>query len=228
MNPGNDPSLPLEQQVSDPRARIGDEVRTRLFATPGVIRLDDDRVDMFVLPDFVAPHDRHLLMEMIDRGAEPSPIFAAEGFENHRTSSSCNFDRGDALTQRFDARFDDLLGLPNRSGETIQAQRYAPGQHFGVHADFFFVDQPYWAQMEPLGGQRTWTAMVYLNEPEQGGATLFPNLGIQFEPQAGQLLAWNNMNRDGAPNALTMHQGCPVEAGMKYIITKWYREGNWY
>jgi prolyl 4-hydroxylase len=35
------------------------------------------------------------------------------------------------------------------------------------------------------------------------------------------------MDAIGQPNTFAMHQGCPVTAGTKYIITKWYRERPW-
>ena len=33
--------------------------------------------------------------------------------------------------------------------------------------------------------------------------------------------------RMGEPNPVSMHSGCPVTAGVKYVITKWYRERPW-
>jgi hypothetical protein len=41
------------------------------------------------------------------------------------------------------------------------------------------------------------------------------------------LLLWNNADLSGAPNPLTLHEGCAVEAGAKYVVTKWYRERFW-
>jgi prolyl 4-hydroxylase len=41
------------------------------------------------------------------------------------------------------------------------------------------------------------------------------------------MLIWNNMNPDGTPNELTIHEGMPVVEGVKYIVTKWFREGRW-
>jgi hypothetical protein len=35
------------------------------------------------------------------------------------------------------------------------------------------------------------------------------------------------MDVNGEPNPFTLHQGMPVIAGLKYIITKWYRERPW-
>ena len=69
--------------------------------------------------------------------------------------------------------------------------------------------------------------MAYLNPVEAGGATAFTQLGIQIEPQPGALLLWNNALPDGRPNPATLHAGTPVVAGVKYIITKWYRTRQW-
>jgi prolyl 4-hydroxylase len=35
------------------------------------------------------------------------------------------------------------------------------------------------------------------------------------------------MDELGAPNDLTLHEGCPVTTGTKYIVTKWFRERFW-
>ena len=44
---------------------------------------------------------------------------------------------------------------------------------------------------------------------------------------AGNLLVWNNLDAIGEPNHYSLHQGMPVTAGGKYIITKWHRERPW-
>ena len=69
--------------------------------------------------------------------------------------------------------------------------------------------------------------MAYLNVPEAGGATYFPMLKYGIEPRRGMLLIWNNMDKDGKPNLYSLHAGTPVEAGTKYIITKWFRMNKW-
>ena len=120
-----------------------------------------------------------------------------------------------------------LLGLDPAHGETMQGQRYAPGQQFLAHHDYFHEGESYWSRVKDHGGQRTWTAMIYLNDVEEGGATWFPQAGIRVAPQRGLLLAWNNMRADGSPNPMTLHEGMPVVEGVKYIITKWFREGAW-
>ena len=117
-----------------------------------------------------------------------------------------------------------VLGIDRAHGEPLQGQRYEEGQRFREHADFFYIDQPYWAEYEPHGGQRTWTAMIYLNQPEEGGATRFKTLGKTIQPEIGKLLAWNNLLPDGRPNPATLHQGMKVRRGTKYVLTKWFRQ----
>ena len=93
--------------------------------------------------------------------------------------------------------------------------------------DNFHVSQDYWKDERKRGGQRSWTAMAFLNPVEKGGATEFPELELKIAPQPGVLLVWNNANFDGTPNADTLHAGTPVDAGLKYVITRWYRTRKW-
>ena len=46
-------------------------------------------------------------------------------------------------------------------------------------------------------------------------------------PKPGMLITWNNMDRRGRPNAHTRHAALPVRTGQKYVITQWYRQGEW-
>jgi len=100
-------------------------------------------------------------------------------------------------------------------------------QQFKEHHDFFYTSEPYWPEQERQGGQRTWTAMIFLNEPEAGGETEFPKAAIKVSPRTGNMLVWNNLNIIGEPNYFSLHEGLPVAAGTKYIITKWHRERPW-
>jgi prolyl 4-hydroxylase len=66
--------------------------------------------------------------------------------------------------------------------------------------------------------------MVYLNAPDEGGGTRFKLIGKTMQPETGKLLTWNNLDSEGQPNPATLHQGMKVRRGVKYIITKWFRE----
>ena len=123
-----------------------------------------------------------------------------------------------------EAKLTRALGIDPALGEPIQGQRYAPGQEFKPHTDTFEPGGADFYRYCGEQGQRTWTAMIYLNEPAEGGATRFRALGKSIQPETGKLVAWNNLLLDGSPNPATIHQGMKVRAGTKTIVTKWYRE----
>jgi prolyl 4-hydroxylase len=212
---------------SNYRIAIGAFVRARLQATAGVLKVPAPDLDLFVYRGFLPAADCQALIARIDADRMPSQILADHPDPEFRTSETCNLDPKDPLTRRIEARITGLMGIDPGHGETIQGQRYAPGQQFKPHHDFFYTSEPYWPEQEKIGGQRTWTVMIFLNEPEAGGHTAFPKTKVKIAPKAGNLLAWNNLDAYGEPNDNSLHQGTPVEAGTKYIITKWYRERPW-
>lgn len=213
--------------VIDYRIEIGEWVRQRLLRNPSVLKIPSSQIDLFVARDFLSPDECEGLIRLIDQERIPSQLLSPSEDPEFRTSESCNLDADDPVVSRVEAKITDLMGIQPELGETIQGQRYAVGQQFKPHHDFFHVDEPYWPAMEASGGQRTWTAMVFLNTPEGGGQTAFVDTGIKVAPRAGNLLTWNNLDSLGQANPFTIHQGCPVTAGTKYIITKWYRERPW-
>jgi prolyl 4-hydroxylase len=209
------------------RIQIGTFVRDRLLKTPNAFKLPAQGLDIFVVRDFLTPKECTEVIELIDKDRVPSGLLAPSADPEFRTSESCNLRLEDRANQMVEAKINRLTGIDPTHGETIQGQRYAVGQQFKPHHDFFYKTEKYWAEMEKQGGQRTWTAMIFLNEPEAGGQTAFPELDLKITPRAGNLLAWNNMDVVGEPNHFTLHQGMPVIAGLKYIVTKWYRERPW-
>lgn len=208
-------------------AAIGDHVRKVLKANPAVEDLGGESADLFRVRNFLGRNECRRLVRVIDSRIGPSPLFEGTEIEGFRTSSTHYFDREDPETIALERKLDDLLGLEGDYAETTQGQRYMPGQQFKHHHDFFHVTENYWQTERRRGGQRTWTAMVYLNEPEEGGATDFRDLGLAIPPERGTLLTWNNMDRQGRPALNTVHAGTPVVAGSKYIITQWYRQDPW-
>ncbi len=209
------------------RARIAREVVAKLEANPAVKRAKVETAQIFTYPDFLSDADCDILVGMIDTSARPSTLLAAHEDPEFRTSSSTDLDRWADDVWRIDDRIADVLGLPPANAETLQGQRYAPGQQFRAHCDYFHEGAEYWEKMLEFGGQRTWTAMIYLNDVEEGGATWFPRAGVRFRPKKGLMVMWNNMNEDGSANYDTLHEGMRVIEGTKYIVTKWFRENAW-
>ena len=209
------------------RAAIGAAVAARLDADPRVQRLPGGQVAAWRHLDFLDREVCDWLIQVIDSNRRPSSLFSDKADLNNRTSESCDMDRYADGIRQVDELIAGTLGIAPEFGETMQGQRYAPGQHFRAHHDFFHESESYWTRMKENGGQRTFTAMIYLNEVEEGGATWFPKGGLRVSPRRGLLLVWNNMGADGSPDPDTLHEGMAVVEGTKYIVTKWFRERPW-
>ncbi len=218
FDPNNDPAK---------LARIGTHVTSRLGANPLVQQVDHAEAQLYLYQGFLSAADCKTMIAKIDADAVPSTLYKGTEQEGFRTSYSCNLNRWDAFIAKVEARMSDVLGIDNTYAETMQGQRYQVGQEFKAHHDFFHPTQDYWAHEGRSGGQRSWTAMIFLDEPEEGGTTEFPHLGLGVRPQAGTMLIWNNVKPDGTLNYKTLHTGTPVVRGVKHVITKWYRQNNW-
>ena len=122
------------------------------------------------------------------------------------------------LTQvrRLERRACDRLALSRTHLEPWQAIRYRHRDHFDIHHDAgLFGHEP--------AGERTTTFLLYLQSPQAGGATVFPDLGLSVEAQAGRLLVWSNLRPDGSPDPRMRHSARPVRTGGKVVLTTWAR-----
>ena len=200
---------------------------TRLLAQPGVQKVPSPKLDLFIARDFIGPVLCDALIERIDAVRRPSTIADPNGDAAFRTSETGDLSASDPVVQAVEARLAAFTGLDPAYGEPLQGQRYAVGQEFKGHTDYF---EPQGADFErycSVAGNRTWTVMVYLNAPAAGGATRFKAADKIIQPETGKLVAWNNRRPDGSLNPATLHQGMKVRDGVKYVITKWFREKAW-
>lgn len=194
---------------------------------PRIQRVPSRDLTLFIQRDFLSVDECAALIERIDAHRRPSTIADANGDGYFRTSETCDLDHGDPFVAAIDARLATFAGIDPLHGEPIQGQRYDVGREFKAHTDYFDPKGADFAKYCAVAGNRTWTLMVYLNEPAAGGATRFPKIGKTVQPQSGKLLAWNNRNTDGQPNPASLHHGMKVRSGVKHVITKWYRERPW-
>ena len=190
-------------------------------------RVPSPRLELFQCRDFLPDELCEQLIALIEKGRRPSTIADANGDRYFRTSETCDLDAAEPAVARLEAMLAELSGIDSVFGEPIQGQRYAVGQEFKPHTDYFAPDGADFAKFCSVSGQRTWTFMIYLNDVEVGGATRFKVIGKTFQPEVGKLLCWNNRRPDGSVNPNTLHHGMKVRKGLKYVITKWYREKEW-
>lgn len=192
-----------------------------------VQRVPSKDLTLFIQRDFLSPDECAQVIARIDADRRPSTIADANGDGYFRTSETCDLDHGDPFVAAINARLDSFAGIATQYGETIQGQRYGVGQEFKAHTDYFEPKGADYDRFCAVAGNRTWTLMVYLNEPAAGGATRFTKIGKTVQPEAGKLLAWNNRITPDRFNPASIHHGMKVRSGVKHVITKWYRERPW-
>lgn len=91
------------------------------------------------------------------------------------------------------------------------------------------------------GGQRIATALLFLNTPEEGGETAFPNIeahndatfctcareSLAHKPETGDLILFWSLDADGEVNIRATHAACPVVKGEKWSAPVWIHEANY-
>jgi len=202
-------------------------VVAHIMAQPGVQRTPSPKLTLFQKREFLDAAMCTELIALIDSRRRPSTISDSNGDLAFRTSETCDLDASIPIVAELERRIIAFVGIDPAHGEPIQGQRYAPGQEFKAHTDYFEATGIDFHRYTSVAGNRTWTAMIYLNEPDAGGTTRFKAIDKIVQAETGKLLCWNNLRPDGSPNPSTIHQGMKVRAGTKYVITKWFRERRW-
>jgi prolyl 4-hydroxylase len=194
------------------------------LALPNLTRVESPRVELYTAEGFLAEQECQRIISLMASSLRPSTITVAEEPDKYfRRSKTCDLSLIDSPAVRaLDSRICDAMQISPALAEPTQGQYYDVGDEFKPHTDYFEAYELEKFSTATLG-QRTWTFMMYLNEPEGGGETAFPSLGASIRPKAGRAVIWNNLTPEGEPNPYTLHHGTPVESGYKAIITKWFR-----
>ena len=143
-----------------------------------------------------------------------------------RTSRGTHFERGENdLVRKIEARIAELTSLPVENGEPIQILHYLPGAEYKPHFDYFDPKLTGNEKVLAMGGQRVATIVMYLNDVESGGSTVFPEVGLDVLPHKGNAVFFAYSSERGELDSRTLHGGSPVTSGEKWIATKWIRVG---
>ena len=124
--------------------------------------------------------------------------------------------------------------MPPFHGEAFNVLRYELGQHYDQHYDTFDAEQ-YGKQ----SSQRIYSFLLYCSEGVEGGETIFPlndehlerrvdykscDVGLKVSPRKGDALLFHNIAVNGTFDKASLHGGCPVTKGTKWVATKWVRD----
>lgn len=163
--------------------------------------------------------------DTLQRSTTVDPLHGGYEVVDARSSEGTFFPvNADDFITGLDRRIAELMNRPVENGEGLQVLHYNEGGEYQPHFDYFSPGDPGSEAQMVVGGQRVATLLIYLNDVAQGGATVFPTLGLRVMPKKGSAVYFEYSNRHGQVDPLTLHGGEPVEKGEKWIITKWMRQ----
>ena len=142
--------------------------------------------------------------------------------ESRTSKTSWIHDDEDDLIKGISFKSSAASGLSLETVEQFQVVSYGIGGHYEPHYDFSRDGEI--GGYDPTIGNRIATFICYLAHVEAGGATVFPEMGARIVPVKGSCALWFNLLRNGTQDFRTLHAGCPVLTGSKWIGTKWFHE----
>ena len=200
------------------------------------------------LPGFADPAHASALADATEPKLSPStlalrPGEKAEDKAGIRTSDGVFVSAAEdpsGFLAAVEKKVEALTGIPKSHGEAFNVLRYKPGGRYETHYDYF-ADSEY----GPQASQRVATLIVYLKTPppDSGGETCFPLAEAEGEELAagvrdyracsgrlrvpptrpGDAVLFYNLHPNSTTDRRSMHGGCEVLAGSKWVATKWIR-----
>lgn len=181
-----------------------------------------DKIKIWEFPNFMTNEECDLLLNDAEKvGYKQSEVDSKKNPTTLSRTSTTSFlelnktEIGKKIIQRVK---DILQGQPGIEVEGLQIQRYLPTQKYNPHYDTF--------EGKDSSDQRSWTFMIYLNDVEEGGGTFFSKINLRLIPKKGTGILWNNLDQKGCRDDNTLHMGEPVQKGVKYICTIWFRKDH--
>jgi prolyl 4-hydroxylase len=160
----------------------------------------------------------------LDHSTVVDPVTGRNVVAGHRSSHGMFFRLGETpLIARLEARIAELTALPVENGEGLQLLHYEAGAESTPHVDYLVANNPSNRESVARSGQRVGTLLMYLNDVESGGETVFPQLGWSVVPQRGDALYFEYGNRFGLCDPSSLHASTPLRSGEKWVATKWIR-----
>jgi len=131
------------------------------------------------------------------------------------------------LLREIERRLAEWTHLPIENGEAYYLLRYQLGQYYKPHTDYFSHD-PIGDRYMGTYGNRYATILTYLQTPEEGGSTDFPQAGITVPVKAGDAVLFWDLDPSNEGDPTSQHASLPVTKGEKWAMTKWIRESAFY
>lgn len=173
-----------------------------------------------IVPDVLTPAQcRRIVARAKKEGLDRSTVLSdAKRVQSSRTSTNTFLSNEDPAIVPLVDLVERATGISRSHYEDVQVVRYEPGQEYKAHYDACFKCDG------AKDVRRTHTALVFLNDVEDGGHTAFPKLGLNIPPKTGTLIVWKNMDSRGRIIDASLHAGTPVVRGEKWACQIWIRD----
>ncbi|XP_042747987.1 prolyl 4-hydroxylase subunit alpha-3 isoform X1 [Lagopus leucura] len=180
--------------------------------------------------DFVSDAEAEIIKGLAGPWLQRSVVASGEKQQKveYRISKSAWLkDTADPVVRALELRMAAITGLDLRPpyAEYLQVVNYGLGGHYEPHFDHATVRR---SRKSPLyrmkSGNRIATVMIYLSAVEAGGSTAFIYANFSVPVVKNAALFWWNLRRNGDGDGDTLHAGCPVLAGDKWVANKWIHE----
>ncbi|XP_031590793.2 prolyl 4-hydroxylase subunit alpha-3 isoform X1 [Oreochromis aureus] len=177
--------------------------------------------------DFVTDTEAEDIKSLAHPGLRRSVVAAGEkqATADYRISKSAWL-KGSAqsIVGKLDQRISLLTGLNVKHpyGEYLQVVNYGIGGHYEPHFDH--ATSPSSPVFKLKTGNRVATFMIYLSPVEAGGSTAFIYANFSVPVVEKAAIFWWNLHRNGEGDDDTLHAGCPVLIGDKWVANKWIHE----
>ncbi|MEW5303489.1 MAG: hypothetical protein WDW36_006175 [Sanguina aurantia] len=180
---------------------------------------------IIVFPGFIdKPRCDHIIglakTYMYPSGLAYKPGEAGEANQQTRTSSGTFLSAEqdpDGVLGWLEERIAAATHLPAGAGEAYNVLHYQNNQHYDSHYD-------------SRGGET-----VFKQEGREGGNRLITDWrncddgSYKYKPRLGDAVLFWSVTPDGDLDPRSLHGGCPVKSGNKWVATKWIRaKGNRY
>ncbi|XP_035680978.1 prolyl 4-hydroxylase subunit alpha-3-like [Branchiostoma floridae] len=202
-------------------------VRTspQLYLSPAKMEvLHETSPEIALYHDVISDQEAAMMRELALKELKRSPVVDKNGkafLSNFRVSETgWLHDNTTELISKLSRRVSYITGLNTEypSAESFQVVNYGLGGLYVPHVDYFEEDQ---VRHMKRPDNRILTFLIYLSEVEAGGATVFPQINLIVPAVKNAALMFRDMKRSGDFEPLSMHAGCPVLIGSKWIANKW-------
>jgi prolyl 4-hydroxylase len=214
--------------TDSPRNTLGNRIEFNRHTISVVTRIDSPHIAVLdhVLTDAECDALIDLSRPKLSRSTIVDSDTGAHEIIEARSSEGTFFLRGEnSLVAGIEERLSRLTGMPIENGEGLQILHYGIAGEYKPHFDFFAPELAGSAAHMQKGGQRVSTLIMYLNDVDAGGETIFPDIGLAVSARKGSGVYFTYCDTQGNLDRRSLHGGAPVKSGEKWIATHWLRQG---